>query len=114
MTTGPFQCRQCTNYSLNHYENLKGWRDAFGKKNIIVRVYEKARLKNGNLIEDFASICGINNVNKFDMPERDSNKRLHMTIVDLLKAIYASDIPDEQLQSVVGDLLELNDITHPK
>ena len=108
VTTGPLQCQQCTNYSLDHYQNLKGWRNYFGEENITVRVYEKNRLKNGNLIEDFAQVCKIDGVNKFRIPQRDASKRLHITIVDLLKTIYASDILDEELPSIVDSLLGLN------
>ena len=44
---------------VDWYLALEPWKNAFGQGNIIVRVYEKDRLKNGNIIEDFFQILEL-------------------------------------------------------
>lgn len=47
-------------YMADYYRTLELWQDVFGVKNIIVRVFEKNQLKNGNLFEDFLAAVNIN------------------------------------------------------
>ena len=43
----------------NYYEHILPWEEAFGAGNIIVRPFERERLKNNNIIDDIFAIIGI-------------------------------------------------------
>lgn len=44
---------------LDYYKRLKMWADIFGKKNIVVKVFEKNNLKNGDAVLDFFDVLGV-------------------------------------------------------
>ncbi len=55
--------------SVYHYEYLLNqWAAAFGKPNIVVRIFEPERLK-GNIFHDFLYTCGIRNLDDYPPPE---------------------------------------------
>lgn len=44
---------------LNYNQRLGMWADVFGDDNIIIRVFERSRLKNSNAVDDFFDIAGL-------------------------------------------------------
>ena len=46
-------------FYFNYYEKLSLWRNIFGKKNLIVRCYDKKVLNGGEIITDFLHTLNI-------------------------------------------------------
>lgn len=59
----------------NYEELCTNWMKAFGKKNIIVKVFEKKEFKNSNLIDDFLNELNIKDIEKWKRI-KDSNPSL--------------------------------------
>ena len=74
-------------YRGDYYELLKPWRDLFGKENIIVRIYEKEKLANGGLYEDFMSSVGIETNEKYEQPRGLINFSPEPKIVELIRLL---------------------------
>lgn len=47
-------------HRVDWHSSLKPWKDAFGANSIKVRLYEKTRLINGNVVDDFLTTCDLN------------------------------------------------------
>lgn len=57
----------------NHLETLKLWGSVFGEPNLIVREYNRALLKNGDIRKDFCALLGIKSEDmRFDEDENQS------------------------------------------
>ena len=57
-----------TNKSVYHYDYLlKKWAKAFGKENLILRIFEPDNLS-GHIFHDFLKTCGIESPDKFPIP----------------------------------------------
>lgn len=74
-----------SNY-LNFYKKVKLWSDAVGKSNVIVRVFDKEKLLNGDVVDDFCDLVGLYGIKNLEkvgrVNESISRKRqlfLHMT-----------------------------------
>jgi hypothetical protein len=48
-------------FYLNYCERLSKWADAFGNENMIIKVYDRRELVNGDSVADFFRILGIDN-----------------------------------------------------
>jgi len=46
-------------HRVNWHAALEPWREAFGQENMMVKVYEKENLAEGNAIDDFRKECGL-------------------------------------------------------
>ena len=51
-------------------EKLPQWVNAFGRERIVLRPFETARFKNGDLIEDFIDVCGLPPIAEWGTPMR--------------------------------------------
>lgn len=51
-----------------HKEIINLWSDAFGKSNIVVKLFNKKHFTNGDLLQDFAKTCSIFFSSKFHIP----------------------------------------------
>ena len=71
------------NYS-NYYKLISPWAKTFGKKNIIIKPYEKEQLPDG-LIKNFSEIVGINNFKNFDFTTESVNPSLEVIANELLR-----------------------------
>lgn len=58
---------------MDYYEILNNWSQIFGKDNIIVRVYEKSQLKDGDIVTDFSSILGLPQMDNYKSPPDNVN-----------------------------------------
>jgi hypothetical protein len=63
---------------------LDRWAAVFGKSTISVRVFEKARMHNGNVVEDFCQIAGLTLPDSNDYVKVNSNERLSVTAQETL------------------------------
>ncbi len=55
--------------SVYHYPHLlKKWEDAFGKENLIIRIFERDKLS-GHIFHDLLQACGIDSLEKYPAPK---------------------------------------------
>lgn len=74
-------------FDLNYLEMLNSWADVFGKKNIIVRPFEKAQFFNNNLIQDFLQILGC----ALKAPElRSRNESPPVELLEVIRILCAT------------------------
>jgi len=99
------------NRKFNYALMLKSWARVFGKEALIVRVYEKARLKNGDLLADFASVVGFTGDESGEFPSRKRGRRLDAVSLKFLRE-FNRHVPTfidsswNPLRDHVGDTLE--------
>lgn len=103
------------NPKYNYALMLKTWARVFGKEALIVRVYEKARLKNNDILDDFASVVGYAPSDTRDesaqFPFRRSGARLDAVTLKFLRE-FNRHVPTfidsswNPLRDHVGDILE--------
>jgi hypothetical protein len=72
---------------LDYYKLLENWASAFGKDNVIVRVYEKEQFYNHSLIEDFLDILGLPLTDEFRMLKHNPNPRLSPSVLEYMRYI---------------------------
>jgi len=69
---------------FNYLKLVSNWASVFGKQNITVRIFEKDRMENGNVVDDFINIVNINP----DFPKKIvpsiENSHLSFTSLELL------------------------------
>lgn len=70
----------------DHLSLLNLWSSIVGKADMIVKVFEKSKMKNQNLYEDFCSIIGIANLDGLIMPAREKlNSSLDESQLEFLR-----------------------------
>ena len=55
---------------LNFYEKVNKWENAFGRENMIVRIFSTETLINGDAVEDFCNIIGIKDLSSYNQVGR--------------------------------------------
>lgn len=70
-------------FDAEYYSALKGMEEIVGKKNLIVRVFEKEQFFEGNLYSDFLNVLGINS-NNMVMRSKNLNIALKGNYFDLM------------------------------
>lgn len=78
---------------LDYYSVLLPWERAFGKKNIIVRCYEKEQLLNG-IFQDFLEVMGIVFDEKFQIPNERINPSLNWDVIEMLRLCHIQSNED--------------------
>ncbi|EAK1250409.1 hypothetical protein A9406_07945, partial [Campylobacter lari] len=74
-------------YHICDYKNiLQLWGSVFGKKQLIVRIFDKKELYKGNLIKDFANSISLKWCDKFEIPSVQ-NKSLDLLGIQLFMKI---------------------------
>lgn len=90
---------------LNFYEKIQKWSKAFGEKNIKVRIFEKDRLHNGDAVEDFTQVVGIQDYDKLQHVERvnESIARIPQLFLHQTRNYFVEDTPQKDflVQEVV-------------
>ena len=86
------------NLYLNYYQRLSMWGDAFGDDNLIIRVFDRDHLKNGDVVDDFFSLIGIDHFRRIGR----SNTSLGFLEVKLGHLINECDVKNkERIRSLV-------------
>ncbi len=62
--------------SLFFKKHLDDYTELFGKQNVIVRIFEKDALLNGDVVSDFLQTVGLKNITLPDIPQREKNYSL--------------------------------------
>lgn len=71
-----------------HYlKGLESISEVIGYKNVIVRVYEKCRMKNGNIFADFLDILGIEMTDEFITQKKLINPSLDNSTLEIKRLI---------------------------
>ena len=75
---------------LRHYDyaaQLDDWAAVFGEAAIEPRIFERGRLLNGDVVDDFLALAGIPLAVPADDPDRQSNLSLTPGAIDLVRAM---------------------------
>jgi hypothetical protein len=76
----------------NYYDrNLQVWAEVFGAGALIVRPFERCSLKNGDAIDDFMAILGVDDLSGLERP-RARNESLDANTVEFLRLLN-SEVP---------------------
>jgi hypothetical protein len=100
------------NSNYNYAQMLKPWARVFGKEALIVKVYEKDRLRHGDLVSDFASIVGYERDESIRFPSQRGGRRLDAVTSKFLRE-FNRHVPTfrgsewNPLRDHIGDTLEL-------
>jgi hypothetical protein len=78
-------------YRYDHWELLQRWARIFGRENVICRKYEKAALKDGDIVDDFLSVTGIASNPDFERPD-DVNESLDAETLEFLR-LFNKHVP---------------------
>ncbi|NKC31324.1 tetratricopeptide repeat protein [Falsiroseomonas selenitidurans] len=65
------------------------WAGIFGADALLVRIFERDLLRNGDAVDDFLALCGIDLAVPQDDPDRQSNLSLTPGGIDLLRSMGA-------------------------
>ncbi len=71
-------------YRFYYYQMLQLWADVFGKSNIIIKIFEKEELINGNIIHDFLHTIDIVDFQGLEIPT-DRNKSMDAKSLEFLR-----------------------------
>ncbi|WP_305292732.1 hypothetical protein [Paracoccus wurundjeri] len=69
-------------FNESHLEFFRHAEEIIGRDNIIIRPFERASLVEGDLIQDLASILGIESVDSINLPT--GNERLHRAVTEVI------------------------------
>ncbi|MDJ0576559.1 MAG: hypothetical protein QNJ65_15500 [Xenococcaceae cyanobacterium MO_234.B1] len=58
----------------NYYDLMERWASVFGKQNINIRIFDKSKFVNGDLLQDFIGATGLIESDNFDIPEKQNEK----------------------------------------
>ena len=98
-------------WSLDYYEQLKKIADIVGKKNLIVRVYDRIEFIEGDVVQDFLAILGISMDDNFIIAEENPNASQIDNILEIRRIINSlPDLSDkfrEQLYSIARNCSRL-------
>ena len=75
--------RKHFDHYFNYEQRLLKWADATGKENILIRVYEKDRLYNSDVVEDFIRLVGID-IKPESIRDNQSNGREKVLISHMM------------------------------
>lgn len=98
-------------YFYDYEAIYNNWKQVFGNEAICVRLFERAKFVNSDLIDDFCSICEISKEGKSTPP--NANESLNQSGVDFLREVnrqlpYQVDRKinhvHEQISSIVANL----------
>jgi hypothetical protein len=73
----------------DYYALLRRWASVFGKENIVCRIYDQERLKQGDIVDDFADAVGIALTDDYARPPR-VNESLDVTALEFLRLFNAT------------------------
>lgn len=75
-------------YQANYYSTLEMWKKSFGIKSVIVRVFEKEQMRNGDVVDDFLNIINLNYDKsdfKFNKPKNISYSGKVIKLINLIE-----------------------------
>jgi len=97
------------NRRYNHLEMLNLWSSVIGKGNIIVKVFEKQKMKGGDLFQDFCQVLSIPSLVDLQIPENDNlNSSLDEEQIQFLTLFnkFVPVIADGKPNTLRGDIVK--------
>ncbi len=86
-------------FNANYINFLKKWKTQFKPKQLSVRIYDRSQLKNGDIIDDFLSTCGVD-LAEIKKPSADPNVSIGGPLLEFKRAINTLQIPQSELAKV--------------
>ena len=97
------------NRRYDHLAMLDLWSGAVGIENVVVRVFEKSKLIDGDLYADFCCVLGINPQNQLKIPPKDKlNSSLDEEQIQFLKLFnkFVPTLENNKTNSLRGNIVE--------
>lgn len=85
-----------TEFRANYVNFLAKWKNTFAPQQLTVRLYDRTALLNGDVVDDFLSICGIE-ADGFDPITSDPNVSIGGPLLEVKRAVNALRIPRQDL-----------------
>ena len=85
-------------YPNDYYAYLSMLADIFGKDHIIARSFERSRFKNGDLLEDFLDIFGLDIKDGFKVGNPEQNQKLEGSYLELRRMM--GHLPEYAIHNV--------------
>jgi len=99
--------------NLQNKKQLKLWAAAFGRKNIILRPYEKSQLYQKDVLADFMQhVFGLGLDSEFEVPENRANDRLHQVALEYKRTLNHLDLSLKQKRKIVDPLRDISNVFH--
>lgn len=75
-----------TRRAYNYYRTASLWAQVFGRENVIVRVFEKSQMKNGDTVDDYLSVVGIQDTLPYEKIG-EANRSLDIHVMEYLRQL---------------------------
>lgn len=86
-------------FNANYMNFLKKWRTKFKPKQLSVRIYDRPKLENGDIIDDFLATCGVD-LADIKKPTADPNVSIGGPLLEFKRAINTLQIPPGELAKI--------------
>jgi len=95
------------NYYCNYKKILDNWSAVFGKENLIVRLYSRQELQDGDIIKDFLHLSGVSdNISDFIFPDKE-NTSINIIGQQLVLALNKLESDDHKKEYFKKNILNL-------
>ncbi len=102
-------CEPARRQLLDYFEVLKKWAKTFGEENILVRVVEHTKDKQG-IERDLLSVLGIDNTQDFKIETLKKNASPARDVLELINEINQFPVGDLAKRGLAGPLTEISQI----
>ncbi|MGI6590500.1 MAG: hypothetical protein ACOX1O_02635 [Eggerthellaceae bacterium] len=97
----------------DYAKGLDNLAETFGKENLSVHVFDRARMKDGNVVPDFANAIGVD-ISQFAEPEnKEVNVRLSNDAVEIKRLLNASETYASMRNFMHQTMLDIS-VAHPE
>lgn len=115
----PFFVPEMNEETMHRYDYLRLldlWASVFGKENLIVKVFERSTMVNGDVVQDFLSLIGIDINDDYAIPE-EKNRSLDVYTMEFLRKFnsYVPMFVQNKLNPNRGNIVNiLTEISGPE
>ncbi|MEZ9322781.1 hypothetical protein AB4161_20825 [Vibrio sp. 10N.286.51.E5] len=88
---------------FDYYERIKSWSSAFGRSNVNVRVFEKEKLRNGDVVDDFLHILKLDLGELGNYRTNESNGKIKTKLGHLINENVTNNYLSKYLRSSVSN-----------
>jgi hypothetical protein len=80
---------------LHYGPFLDAWARVFGRDHLVVKLYDRGRLKHGDVIDDFMDTLGVGNLDTFVRPDGDANVSLSALLTSTKRLLNRVLTPEQ-------------------
>jgi hypothetical protein len=84
---------------LDFHSILSHWQKCVGKRNIIVRPYEKGQLLMGDVLEDFLYATGMDGIEGMQRSSQNENSTMNRNVLEISRALNSMGIRGAEVSS---------------